>query len=544
MKLKFNFYSFSAILIIIAAAFSLLINAKNFNLTSDEDVYVPTGVRYIQKGDYIMNNEHPPANKLIAGLGAIVANPNLDPAMKGSPNEQWHFGEIFWFESGNNTDLLLFLGRLPFVILTLLMLVSVYLFFSRNFSKAYGLGALILATFNPNLLSHGALTTNDALLLVGVWFSFLASYNLIKKQSAKAYLLWSLSIAFLFLSKFSGAIFAIFAVLIPAVAIIWFEKGNFWKKIIAIVLTGIVALSVIWAVYLFIERKTVFSQESVQTSFFNKPRQIQKTYKKLLILPILRYKEGYDVVANHNKIGHNSFLNGQININGFKSYFLWTIWYKTPTLMVVFWVLGLAVAISKKRWLELSLALIGISFLAISSFGKIHIGVRHILPVYLLFAPLGAYLISSVIRKSKLSLFLTIIALVLSFEIYAGGGNTISYFSPLSGGYRMAYKHLADSNVDWGQELNIIAKYIGDKKIEKPLYSYNSGENPRYRRFDFTSFKDKDCADLVKEPVVIATVNTVVGLYGPYPCLLKAVDDGKAEMVGQSHYVFYGSNLK
>ena len=96
-----------------------------------------------------------------------------------------------------------------------------------------------------------------------------------------------------------------------------------------------------------------------------------------------------------------------------------------------------------------------------SLFTPLNIGYRHILPVYLpVFAAAGAG-VWALGRRSRWGLLFMGVLLAgqipTAARIYP---DYLSYFNPLAGGTRGGYRHLTDSNVDWGQDLPALAAWL------------------------------------------------------------------------------------
>lgn len=538
-----------AIVLIAWAGFWVVYNAKTFSITSDEIVYVPSGLRAIIYGDEIMNSEHPPLNKLLSAFFVLPLKPNISVSMNANDNNQWHFGDRFWFESGNNRVVILFWGRMAMVLVMLAAMISVYLWTAKNIHPIAGLGALVMLVFNPNIIAHGALTTNDALLLATVWFLFVATFKLIKKDSVANYAWWGFFLAIVMLAKFSGIFFVGFALVAVVYFIARYRKGFYLKSLGKMVLSGIICLTLIYTTYAFIERTSIFSHKTIEiiNVLTDKKVQIKSIPKKIIYAPIVRYWEGYKVVKSHNKTGHKAYLNGDFSMDGFRWFFVANLWYKTPTAILMLIVLAGIVAFWKKRWDVAVLWLFGVVYLGIASMGKIHIGVRHILPFYVMAAPAVGYLIWQLIvdKRYYIRAIITLLTIWLIFDLVLNSPNKISYFSQASGGWRAGYEHLNDSNVDWGQELPTLVEWYQQHLNYKYIIGYATGENPKYAGVDYVNIYDYGerfgCKGIKSGEVAIISSNIATGLFGDYNCIHRNIK--KADRLGQTYLIFYPDDL-
>ncbi|MDX9754304.1 MAG: hypothetical protein RBU29_10110, partial [bacterium] len=116
----------------------------------------------------------------------------------------------------------------------------------------------------------------------------------------------------------------------------------------------------------------------------------------------------------------------------------------------------------KKRWMGIADGLlwgaVGVLLLA-SVFNRVNIGVRHILPVYpLLHLYLGRVVLLEARWVKGLVGVLGVWYLAASLQIYP---HCLSYFNELAGGPERGHLWLDDSNLDWGQDLNLLRDLQG-----------------------------------------------------------------------------------
>ena len=61
----------------------------------------------------------------------------------------------------------------------------------------------------------------------------------------------------------------------------------------------------------------------------------------------------------------------------------------------------------------------------------------------------------------------------------------LSYFNETIGGPKNGYKYLRDSNIDWGQDLPALAKYMKRKGMDKVKLYYFGTAKPEYYDIDW-----------------------------------------------------------
>lgn len=192
------------------------------------------------------------------------------------------------------------------------------------------------------------------------------------------------------------------------------------------------------------------------------------------------YLQGLDLVKYGDESGTGFgriYLLGELRSNrGFPSYYLVAFLFKTPLGLQV--LLLWAVVQAWRRRLgaeffrhEFFLVVPALFFaLYFSLFFRAQIGIRYLLVIY----PLLIVFAGSLARdwrqmgpKARLAgagLLLWIAGSNLSYA-----GHYLSYFNELVGNRRNSYKILADSNLDWGQNINYRADYLAGASGNDPV---------------------------------------------------------------------------
>jgi hypothetical protein len=111
-----------------------------------------------------------------------------------------------------------------------------------------------------------------------------------------------------------------------------------------------------------------------------------------------------------------------------------------------------------------------------------NLGIRHVLPVLpFLHLGLGLFVARMLWKWRKLGALLAGgFGIALAIESCAAWPNYIAFFNVPAGGTRGGIFHLSDSNLDWGQDLKLLAEWQKTHK-EKPLYlCYFGVADPEY----------------------------------------------------------------
>ena len=454
-----------------AASFGLMVfSSLSDSMVVDEKVHISAGYLHVWKGNYTFNPEHPPLLNDLAGIFAKFAKPNLPEVdlstFKG--DDQWQYGDKLFYESNNNVDSLLFWARFPFIILTLGIIYLSYLWAKTIFDSRAGLVAAVLVGFCPNILAHGHLATTDIGL---VFFLLLACWllrNYLLKASVERAILLGLLIGLVILAKFSGII--IIPIVIIGLIWLWiFRRPKLTSSLGQLAIIVILPMAIIWLVYAFSMRSDMaLLPREYQLSSYLGSYTISSNIAKTLLVPFDKYFIGYNLVAEHNAVGHWNFLNGEVKFDGWWYYFPLVLLYKLTIPTLILFVFAL-VFVRLKFWETFFLLFPAFLFFSISLDSHIQIGIRHVLPVlpffYIYIA--GLMVVKNIYLK-PIFLFLLLATMVIGI---LAAPNYLAYFNQIAGGAKVGYKHLIDSNLDWNQNIKRFAKYAKENNI-KYLYQY------------------------------------------------------------------------
>ncbi|MFA6492651.1 MAG: glycosyltransferase family 39 protein [Patescibacteria group bacterium] len=542
--MKRNFWQKIVLVAIFTIAFLLMIfSCFKDSQTTDEAIHLFAGYTYLTKGDFRLDTEHPPLLKEISAL-PLLAFKNLEIPLGSLWNEAGNFYYDSWYEArvlsenffyslGNDPTKLLFWGRLPFVMLTLLLGFAGFLWAKKLYGMKSGIFAAFLILFFPNILAHGRLINTDLGL---TFFMFLTVYlwgNFLKKPNFLNLFFSGLSLGLILSSKFTGLIVLPILFLLFLIRALIFEKQKskfLLKYFIGFMGALLISFVVIWASYGFsIKTPTLvppgfigeyfwgnFQLTSSLTDFLDKAR--------VLFFPAEFYK-GIYLVFRHAAVGHSSYLFGQLSNNGWWYYFPVTIFYKTPIpifFFLIFTIIFWKKIRAKELFDEVLLILPPIMFLVFAMFSKADLGIRHILPIFpFLFVFISKSInlfdiskLKKVNIKTKVFsiVFLCLIAwyfisALISFPNY------LAYFNEFAGGQKNGYKILTDSNLDWGQDIYRLKKYLGDNKIEKVylVYPWDGDKALEHYGINFEPLYSEN--KNIKGPVVISATYFESGSY-------------------------------
>jgi len=153
--------------------------------TFDEVAHLPAGYSYITQKDMRLNPEHPPLIKDLAGLSVLIwskitkTNINIPTnirAWQEDINGQWEFGNEFLYKSGNPAEQIFLAGRLPMLLILLILGIYIFIWARELFGNNAALIALFLFSFSPTFIAHSRFVTTDVAAATGF---FIATYHFI-----------------------------------------------------------------------------------------------------------------------------------------------------------------------------------------------------------------------------------------------------------------------------------------------------------------------------------------------------------------------------
>src|SRR3989442_3595950 len=143
--------------------------------TSDEAAHIAAGYSYLKTADFRLNPEHPPLIKEWAALPLLLLDLQFPWGPLWNQAEEWNIGRVFVHENRLPNDTILLLGRLPVLLLSLLLGWFLFRWGRTLFGARGALLGLSLYVLVPNVVAVSRLVTTD----LGVTlFMFLSVYAL------------------------------------------------------------------------------------------------------------------------------------------------------------------------------------------------------------------------------------------------------------------------------------------------------------------------------------------------------------------------------
>lgn len=526
-----------ALLLLMGAVAITSVNKKS--ISTDEAPHITAGYSYLKFQDFRINPEHPPLIKDIAAFPLIFQDINfpLDhPAWTTMVNAQWDLGPQFLYRSGNDPDRIIFWGRIGPILLTLLFGWLLFLWSRGLFGSKWAIFTLSLFVFSPTIMAHGRLVTTDIAAAFAFFIAIYAYVKLLKKPSLKNLLIAGVAFAIAQLLKFSLVLLLGF---LPAITLLWIllNREAILKNIFIwagrfIVILGITAL-VILPVYQFhvanypVEKQIDDIEHILQSN--TKLPALTDALVWMADKPILRayaqYALGVSMVFMRVAGGNTTYFLGEVSNQAWLHYFPVAFGLKVPIALLIFSLISFG-AINSRQFTrfknsgfinsvkelrhkmltdfdEVAMLLFFIFYWVVSMTGNLNIGVRHLLPTFPFLYLLITGQLSRWVRgrpqiyaenmlsslKQRVGYYasaikkLSIIAVLLLWYIFSFSGiypHFLAYFNEFAGGPDNGYKYIVDSNLDWGQDLRGLVKFVDEKNIDQIKVDYFGGSDVKY----------------------------------------------------------------
>jgi dolichyl-phosphate-mannose-protein mannosyltransferase len=437
--------------------------------TYDEAMHLAAGYSYLATRDFRLEPQNPPLIRELLALPLYL----IYRLRFRTDTQAWQdgvetlVGQDFLYQSALPADQLLVSGRLANLLIGGLLIALTAWWAYRLWGTGAALLAMALASFEPNFIAHSGLVTTD----IGTsFFFFLTIYLLWEYVRSPGW--WhlvgtGLSLGATLVTKFSVI------VLVPLIGLILLlhvfraseEKSTFLLRAHPHSLT--IRFLDAAAAFLLI---LIFAVPVISVAyFFHGFRPMVLGFEQFFMLA---------------RKGQAAFFLGEYSYRGWWDYFLVAFLLKTPLgsliLIVASLLLSRAGDSLTRQQAAFLLLPVAMMFLATSQ-SAVDIGLRHILPIYPFLFVLASRL--ATLEFSRRWLAPVLIGVPLLFTAVSSvriAPHELAYFNEIIGGPNEGYRYLADSNLDWGQDLKNLKTYMDRQKLPVIYLSYFGTAPPSY----------------------------------------------------------------
>jgi len=471
--------------------------AARLTATHDEYWHLPVGLLNLKTGRFDFDNLNPPLCRMTAALPLLLTSAQTGPVNVQHDAMGW--GDVFIAANGQHYGTWFLLGRTMIVLISALGGLVTALWARDLSGDAAGCLAALLWAFEPNLIAHGSLVTTDMGAAAFFVFTLFALWKFAARPNWKWALIFGGVLGLAQLVKFTSLL--LYPITIAAFILLVFadraaqrsesssQQSSKEKKSKLVpapppqparsirrmcglwVVAIFVSLLVLNAGYLFRGSFSPLRTYDLQSATMRGTVH-QFAWLGWLPVPLPRdYVEGIDHQRHIMEQKHPVFLDGQWSEDGIPHYYLWGLLYKLPhplqllALATLLW-LVLAGRGGRQSVLQIVILLPAVAMIAMAESSPMQLGIRYVLPAIPFFILFASQSVRWLDYRTFPFRTLTIVVLAgwMAFSVRYHPHH-LAYFNELAGGPLGGREHLLDSNLDWGQDLGGLKKYLDKQGI-------------------------------------------------------------------------------
>ena len=483
-----------------------------FSATADEGNYLVCGIELYQRHTAVLNPQQPPLSRWAIGLLPYLSGLRIE-----SGRSFFDEGKRLLEEAGDYWQTLT-LARAGNLIFVPLLLFYVYRWAGHLYGRTAAIVAVFLVSFSPAVIAHAGLATADLAVTAALAMAAFHASKWFRDRTIRNACWAGVGAGLALSAKYSAIGYLPLTLAGYGLLTAWAHRSGRWENrppgfkplIYQVTLAAGIAFTLIWATYCFdvtplrhptripnIELGNYTSPDSV----FG---QIADYVTTRVALPMQSFFAGIFLVFRHFFAGHaayhtayGQFLLGEVKWDsGWWYYFPVALAVKTTLPFLALSLLALVLLWRGRREAvrdgSLFVVWAMVSILVVAMSGNLNIGVRHVLPLY----PLMAILASSVFKLPEAGSLPSRLRISLAGLLLAGHAaaslsahpDYLAYFNETARGREHAV--LGDSNLDWGQDLARLGRYLRQHEIKNISLSYFGPTSPEvvgikgYRRLN------------------------------------------------------------
>jgi hypothetical protein len=393
-------------------------------------------------------------------------------------------------------------ARYPTMLASLLLAWLVFRWSRQLFGVAAGLLSLVLHVFDPNLLAHSRYVTTDLYCVLTITLSLYTFWRFVSAESGRRRWLWGLTAALAFgvaqVAKYTGAYLVPVLLLVLAVRFapdVWAELRRrhfrtlgrrvgvaagwaavFLVAMIVVVNVGFLFQDPFWPLAEFPFRSEPFAEMRDRVTAVWPGASLPFPYP---------YVEGLDWVLARERTGEgygNIYLLGETRTGeGFPGYFFVATLFKQPIPILLLWLLAArvyAVGLRKGAFRfrrDGAFLLVPVAFFALyfNFFFQAQMGIRYFLPVFPFLHVFAGCLLADGLRARRglpsrptlrkgAPMALGVLGVWLVASVLSYYPHFLPYVNELLPDRKMAYRVLADSNLDWGEDISYVEAWLDE----------------------------------------------------------------------------------
>ncbi|MEY2458933.1 MAG: hypothetical protein QOG30_763 [Acidimicrobiaceae bacterium] len=467
----------------LTALFSVLAlrEASNDSPTFDEPINIAAGVTYLTRHDLRLNIEHPPLAKAIEALPVLLAHPRIPDGAVWDTAPRSDFALDFYQQNRDQLRRITLLSRLASIAMAGAIAWVLYAIGARLANRRAGViaGGLWLTT--PLVLGHGHLAGLDIPFTLTVVVGALLVLRYADRPT------WPRAVAVGAAGGASLLVRTTGLVVIPVLAIaVLFASG--WRPSRRAVGHALLLLVVAWVALWVGYRGIAPSPSSQVRGQYDQFVHCQAgcpdstiVDRALGIVPVpIELRTGTRIQGILASVPHGGFVFGR--------QVLGTVWWFWPAallvklsipslLAVIAGPVGWLLEPRRRRSLLFALALPAAALSIATVLQAAPVGVRYLFPVIALALPGAAMVMERVVRSRSRwpMVLLAILALGQTASLVDSADRSVAW---TTWPFRPGYRWVADSNLDWAQDLDGLRSFARDHHVWMAFDSPLALEDP------------------------------------------------------------------
>ncbi len=477
-------------MLLVVLSAELALSARQQSQTFDEAAHIFAGYQSLKNFDFGIGPETAPLVRFVATI------PLLRLSLRTPPVPNAYFKSVEYlsgkdFLYANDADALLFRARMAAACFTVGLAATVFLLAYSMCGAGPAFLALLLLIFEPNILAHGSLVTTDMGLACCLFLSVSCFYWYQKKPSALRLAGTGLAAGLCLGVKHSGILVVPILVALAFAELIFVRSDpekKTWSAFAAAIRQQIASLSIVGATAVLV----LWSLYGLRFSARPHGLQIVPDFSDFLaqLNPkgggVVSFVERYHLLPE-------SYLYGWLDVLDLRKpmptfllghFYSHAQWFYFPAVFLIkstlgFLLLCLLVPFTPALWRKelrretVFLFVPPLIYVIVALSSGINYGVRHLLPVYPFLIVVIAFCAWTWSQRSwKLGVLAIGLLSLHAISSARAFPNYLPYANELWGGPQNAHRILADSNVDWGQGLKAMKRYIDERHINRCWFAY------------------------------------------------------------------------
>lgn len=351
----------------------------------------------------------------------------------------------------------------------------------RLYGRPAAAAALILLAFTPTWLGYSAIVNIDIGIALFYLVTVMGFYRFLEEKGGRGFpWLGAVALGLALASKFTGVL------MVPLIVAACLFRLGIRRGLLVLAGVGGVALLVIWASYFFefgpllgeavprVAEKEGYIRAISDKLFGSDPVMRERLLKWAhdVPIPLSSWVLGFAGIARSHQADYRHFFMGEWRDHQVWFHYLFSFAVKTPIpfLMLILWRLAALGRSLKIRPIDLYLLAPVTVILAATCVDTTGVGMRYLVPVIPLLSVwlsglwgTGSRLLGTGFKQAAAAALVAwhVLCALLSFP------NHIAYFNEFIGGPSQAYRYFRANDLEWGQEVKNLAKYVREHGIQR-----------------------------------------------------------------------------